>query len=29
VYGEPIEGMRLEIAEANRLGIPVVLEKIG
>jgi hypothetical protein len=24
VYGEPSEGMRLEIAEAERLGIPVV-----
>ena len=24
VYGEPTEGMRLEIAEAERLGIPVV-----
>ena len=24
VYGEPTEGMRLEIAEARRLGIPVV-----
>ena len=24
VYGEPTEGMRLEIAEAKRLGIPVV-----
>jgi len=23
-YGEPTEGMRLEIAEAERLGIPVV-----
>jgi len=23
VYGEPSEGMRLEIAEAHRLGIPV------
>ena len=24
VYGEPSEGMRLEIAEASRLGIPIV-----
>ena len=24
VYGEPTEGMRLEIEEARRLGIPVV-----
>jgi hypothetical protein len=24
VYGEPSEGMRLEIAEAGRLGIPIV-----
>jgi len=24
VYGEPTAGMRLEIAEARRLGIPVV-----
>lgn len=24
VYGNPTEGMRLEIAEARRLGIPVV-----
>jgi hypothetical protein len=24
VYGELTDGMRLEIAEANRLGIPVV-----
>jgi hypothetical protein len=24
VFGEPTEGMRLEIAEAHRLGIPVV-----
>jgi dienelactone hydrolase len=24
VYGEPTEGMRLEIIEAQRLGIPVV-----
>ncbi len=24
VYGQPTEGMRLEIAEARRLGIPVV-----
>ncbi len=24
VYGEPTEGMRLEIAEAERLGIPIV-----
>jgi len=24
VYGEPTEGMRLEIAEARRLGIPIV-----
>ncbi len=23
VYGEPSEGMRMEIAEANRLGVPV------
>ncbi len=24
VYGEPTEGMKLEIAEANPLGIPVI-----
>ena len=24
IYGEPTEGMRLEIAEARRLGIPIV-----
>ncbi len=24
VYGEPSEGMRLEILEAHRLGIPVI-----
>jgi len=24
VYGEPTEGMRLEIAEARRLGVPIV-----
>ena len=24
VYGEPTEGMQMEIAEAERLGIPVV-----
>ena len=24
VYGKPTEGMRLEIAEAHRLGIPVI-----
>lgn len=28
VYGEPSEGMRMEIAEAHRLGIPVVPEKL-
>lgn len=28
VYGNPTEGMRLEIAEARRLGIPVVEGKI-
>ena len=28
VYGEPSEGMHLEIAEAERLGIPVVYEKM-
>ena len=27
VYGDPSEGMRLEIAEAERLGIPVVKEE--
>ena len=27
VYGEPTEGMQLEIAEARRLGIPVNKEK--
>jgi hypothetical protein len=24
VYGDPTEGMRMEIAEARRLGIPIV-----
>ena len=28
VYGEPTKGMRLEIAEAKRLGIPVFEGKI-
>ena len=28
VYGDPSEGMRLEIAEAERLGIPVVREEL-
>ncbi len=28
VYGEPSEGMRLEIAEAHRLGIPVVRKEL-
>ena len=28
VYGEPTEGMRLEIAEAQRLGIPIVQGRI-
>jgi hypothetical protein len=27
VFGSPTEGMRLEIAEARRLGIPVVKGK--
>ncbi len=27
VYGEPTEGMQLEVAEAQRLGIPVVFVK--
>jgi len=29
VYGEPSEGMRLEIAEARRLGIPVLDGETG
>ena len=29
IYGEPTEGMRLEIAEARRLGIPVVDGQTG
>ena len=29
VYGKPTEGMRLEIAEAHRLGIPVVNGETG
>jgi len=29
VFGEPSAGMRLEIAEAQRLGIPVVDERTG
>jgi len=28
VYGEPTDGMRLEIAEAERLGIPVVRKEM-
>ena len=28
VYGEPSKGMRLEIAEAERLGIPVMREEV-
>ena len=27
-YGEPTDGMRLEIAEADRLGIPVVRKEL-
>lgn len=27
-YGEPTDGMRLEIAEAERLGIPVVRKEM-
>jgi hypothetical protein len=29
VYGEPTEGMQLEIAEARRLGVPVVVGDDG
>ena len=28
VYGEPTKGMRLEIAEGKRLGIPIIEGKI-
>lgn len=28
VYGEPTEGMRLEITEARRVGIPIIEGKI-
>lgn len=28
-YGEPTDGMRLEIAEAERLGIPVAREEMS
>ncbi len=28
VFGEPTQGMRIEIAQANRLGIPIVEGKI-
>ena len=29
VYGQPSEGMRLEVAEAERLGIPVVQKEMS
>jgi hypothetical protein len=29
VYGESTDGMRLEIAEAERLGIPVMREEMA